>query len=127
MANEKTGAIIVLERNTSLDFLKETGEPAKIDLSKYFGIIFFKNGPLHDGAIIVKDNSITATRVILPVTESTEVPVRFGLRHRAALGVSEKTDAVVLVISEQRGSISYIKDGAFVNFKTLRTSSNYSS
>lgn len=120
MANEKTGAIIVLERNTSLDFLKETGEPAKIDLSQnILGSIFFKNGPLHDGAIIVKDNSITATRVILPVTESTEVPVRFGLRHRAALGVSEKTDAVVLVISEQRGSISYIKDGAFVNFQDL--------
>ena len=53
------------------------------------------------------------------MTESTEVPVRFGLRHRAALGVSEKTDAVVLVISEQRGSISYIKDGAFVNFQDL--------
>ncbi len=53
------------------------------------------------------------------MTESTEIPVRFGLRHRAALGVSEKTDAVVLVISEQRGSISYIKDGTFVNFQDL--------
>lgn len=117
MARSKTGAIIVLERNNNLDFLKNTGEKAKIEVSQYIlESIFFKNGPLHDGAIIIKDNSITSTRVILPVSESTDIPARYGLRHRAALGVSEKTDAAVLVISEQSGLMSYVKDGAFVSF-----------
>ena len=120
MAEDRTGAIIVLERSNSLDFLKNTGEASKIELTQnILASIFFKNGPLHDGAIIVKNNTITATRVILPVSETTDIPSRYGLRHRAALGVSEKTDAVVLVISEQTGSISYIKDGAFVSFTDL--------
>lgn len=120
MAEDRTGAIIVLERSNSLDFLKSTGEASKIELSQnILASIFFKNGPLHDGAIIVKNNTITATRVILPVSETTDIPSRYGLRHRAALGVSEKTDAVVLVISEQTGSVSYIKDGAFVPFADL--------
>ena len=120
MAEDRTGAIIVLERSNGLDFLKNTGEASKIELTQnILASIFFKNGPLHDGAIIVKDNTITATRVILPVSETTDIPSRYGLRHRAALGVSEKTDAVVLVISEQTGSISYIKDGAFVSFSDL--------
>ena len=117
MASSKTGAIIVLERNNNLDFLKNTGEKAKIEVSQYIlESIFFKNGPLHDGAIIIKDNSITSAKVVLPVSESTDIPARYGLRHRAALGVSEKTDATVLVISEQSGLMSYVKDGAFVSF-----------
>lgn len=118
MANEKTGAIIVFERENSLDFLQNTGDDANIELSaQILETIFFKNSPLHDGAIIVKNNFIKATRVVLPVSESTYVPSRFGLRHRAAIGISEKTDAVVVVISEQTGKISYIKDGAFCKFK----------
>ena len=66
---------------------------------------------------VVKNNFIKATRVVLPVSESASIPTRFGLRHRAAIGVSEKTDAVVLVISEQTGKLSYVKDGAFCKFK----------
>ena len=68
---------------------------------------------------IVKNNFIKATRVVLPVSESASIPSRFGLRHRAAIGISEKTDAVVLVISEQSGKISYIKDGIFCKFKSI--------
>ena len=118
MANEKTGAIMVFERENSLDFLQNTGDDANIELSaQILETIFFKNSPLHDGAIIVKNNFIKATRVVLPVSESTYVPSRFGLRHRAAIGISEKTDAVVVVISEQTGKISYIKDGNFCKFK----------
>lgn len=121
MASSKTGAIIVLERNNNLDFLKNTGEKAKIEVSQYIlESIFFKNGPLHDGAIIIKENNITSTRVILPVSDSSDIPARYGLRHRAALGVSEKTDAVVLVISEQSGLLSYVKDGAFVSFSDTK-------
>ena len=79
--------------------------------------IFFKNSPLHDGAIIIEENRITATRVILPVTNERKIPLRFGLRHRAAVGITEKTDAISLVVSEENGQISYLKDGDFVLFE----------
>jgi DNA integrity scanning protein DisA with diadenylate cyclase activity len=74
---------------------------------------FYKNSPLHDGATIIRDNFVVATRVILPVSDNSKIPARFGLRHRAAIGVSEKTDAVCLLVSEETGEISYIKDGNF--------------
>ncbi len=120
MALEKTGAIIVLERENSLEFVKETGEKANIELTKeILETIFFKNSPLHDGAIIIKGNFITSTRVVLPVSESTSIPTRFGLRHRAGFGITEKTDALVIVISEQSGKISYIKNGEFYSFKNI--------
>jgi DNA integrity scanning protein DisA with diadenylate cyclase activity len=72
---------------------------------------------LHDGATIIRDNFIVATRVVLPVSSSEKIPARFGLRHRAAIGISEKTDAVCLLVSEETGEVSYIKDGEFVLFK----------
>jgi len=75
--------------------------------------VFYKNSPLHDGALIIRDNFIVATRVVLPISDSTKIPARFGLRHKAAIGVSEKTDAVCLLVSEETGEISYIKDGGF--------------
>lgn len=81
--------------------------------------IFYKNSPLHDGALIIEDNTITATRVILPVSNDKNIPQRFGLRHRAALGITEKTDAVCLVVSEENGQISYIKEGDFVLFEDM--------
>ena len=81
--------------------------------------IFYKNSPLHDGAMLIEGNTITATRVILPVSDDKKIPLRFGLRHRAAVGVSEKSDAVCLVVSEENGQISYLKDGDFVLYETL--------
>ena len=80
--------------------------------------IFYKNSPLHDGATIIRDNYVVATRVVLPISDSKKIPARFGLRHRAAIGVSEKTDAVCLLVSEETGEISYIKDGEFVLYTT---------
>ena len=74
---------------------------------------------LHDGAAIVQDNFITATRVILPVSNERSIPLRFGLRHRAAVGITEKTDAICLVVSEETGLISYIKGGEFIRYKGL--------
>ncbi|MGB1971378.1 MAG: diadenylate cyclase [Flavobacteriaceae bacterium] len=119
MAKEKTGAIIVLERSNTLDFVKSTGDETNIKLStQILESIFYKNSPLHDGAVIINENSITATRVVLPVTESTSVPNRYGLRHRAGIGISEKTDALVIVISDQRGEIVYIKDGEIEKFNS---------
>ena len=81
--------------------------------------IFFKNSPLHDGAMIIEDNVITATRVILPISNDRKIPLRFGLRHRAALGITEKTDAVCLVVSEENGQVSYLKDSDFVLYESL--------
>jgi len=118
MATSKTGALIVIERNNSLDFVKSTGDAMNVKINQpILESIFFKNSPLHDGAIVIQDNFITATRVILPVSNDRNIPLRFGLRHRAAVGITEKTDAICLVVSEETGSVSYIKNGEFIPFK----------
>lgn len=120
MASTKTGALIVIQRNNRLDFVKNTGDEMDIKLTQpIIESIFYKNSPLHDGAIIIEDNRITATRVILPVSNDRNIPSRFGLRHRAALGITEKTDAVSVVVSEENGQISYLKDGDFVLFDSV--------
>lgn len=118
MGASKTGALIVLERNNNLDFLTETGDEMNISVTQpIIESIFFKNSPLHDGAIIIENNIIKATRVILPVNNEKTIPQRFGLRHRAAVGITEKTDAVALVVSEETGQVSYFRNGDFVMFK----------
>jgi len=118
MGSSKTGALIVIERNNNLDFLTNTGDEMNIKVTQpIIESIFFKNSPLHDGAAIIEDNVVKATRVILPVSNDTNIPMRFGLRHRAAVGITEKTDAIALVVSEETGQISYLKNGAFVMFK----------
>jgi len=120
MSDKHTGALIVIQRNNSLDFVKNTGDEMNLELNApIIESIFFKNSPLHDGAIIIEENKITATRVILPVSNDRSIPLRFGLRHRAAVGISEKTDAVCIVVSEENGQISYLKDGEFVLFEDL--------
>jgi len=114
MSKTKTGALIVIERTNSLDFLIKTGDSMNAEINEVLlESIFYKNSPLHDGATIIRDNFVVATRVILPISDSINIPSRFGLRHRAAFGVSEKTDAVCLLVSEETGEISYIKDGSF--------------
>lgn len=114
MSKTKTGVLIVIEHNNSLDFLIKTGDVMNAEMNEVLlESIFFKNSPLHDGATIIRDNFIIATRVILPVSDSENIPSRFGLRHRAAIGISEKTDALCILVSEETGEISYIKDGNF--------------
>jgi uncharacterized protein (TIGR00159 family) len=120
MATTRTGAIIVIERNNALDFIKSTGDIMNVEINQpILESIFFKNSPLHDGAAIINGNHIVATRVILPLSNERNIPLRFGLRHRAAVGITEKTDALALVVSEETGLISYIKNGEFVLFKDL--------
>jgi len=98
MSKTKTGALIVIERTNSLDFLIKTGDNMNAEINEVLlESIFYKNSPLHDGATIIRDNYVVATRVILPISDSINIPSRFGLRHRAAFGVSEKTDAVCLI------------------------------
>ena len=119
LSKTKTGALIVIERTNSLDFLISTGDAINANINHVIlESIFFKNSPLHDGATIIRDNNIVATRVVLPISDNSRIPARFGLRHRAALGISEKTDAVCLLVSEETGEISYIKDGEFVLYTT---------
>ncbi|QTD37179.1 diadenylate cyclase CdaA [Polaribacter batillariae] len=118
MSKTKTGALIVIERTNALDFLINTGDTMNAQVNEaILQSVFYKNSPLHDGALIIRDNYIVATRVVLPISDSTKIPARFGLRHRAAIGVSEKTDAVCVLVSEETGEISYIKDGEFVLYK----------
>lgn len=118
MGKSNTGALIVIQKSTSLDFVKNTGDNMKILVNQpIIESIFHKNSILHDGAIIIEDNYITATRVVLPVSNDRTIPLRFGLRHRAAVGITEKTDALALVVSEETGQISYIQDGEFVMFE----------
>jgi uncharacterized protein (TIGR00159 family) len=121
MGQSRTGALIVLERNNNLDFLTNTGDKMNIKVTQpIIESIFFKNSPLHDGAIIIENNVVKATRVILPVSNEQNIPQRFGLRHRAAVGITEKTDAVALVVSEETGQISYLKNGEFIMFEDIQ-------
>lgn len=125
MGATKTGALIVLKRNNSLDFVKSSGDEMKLEINQpIIESIFFKNGPLHDGAIIIEENTITATRVILPLSDDRKIPLRFGLRHRAAVGITDKTDAVCLAVSEENGQISYLKNGEFVLFDNFEELTN---
>lgn len=120
MGKTGTGAILVIERDTSLDFIKSSGDRMRIEVNQpILESIFFKNSPLHDGAAIIKGNYVVATRVILPVSRERSIPQRFGLRHRAAVGITERSDALALVVSEETGLISYVKNGEFVLFKDL--------
>ena len=85
----------------------------------FLGFIFYKNSPLHDGAVILDGNFNTAARVILPVSENKNINSRLGLRHRAAFGITEKTDAIAIVISEENGKITFIKNGEIFSHKNI--------
>jgi len=120
MSASRTGALLVFARNNDLEFVKSSGDKMYIELAQpIIESIFYKNSPLHDGAAIVEGNFIKATRVILPVSNKRKIPLNFGLRHRAAVGISEKTDAVTLVVSEETGAISYIRNGEFIPYKDV--------
>jgi uncharacterized protein (TIGR00159 family) len=125
MSRSRTGAILVIKRNNSLDFVKSSGDAMNVEVNQpIIESIFYKNSPLHDGAAIIENNQITATRVILPLSTERNIPLRFGLRHRAAIGITERTDAVALVLSEETGLISYINNGEFVSYKDLNDLAN---
>ena len=120
MGRTKTGALLVIKKKNSLDAVKGSGDSMNMEVNApIIESIFFKNIQLHDGASIIEGNSITATRVILPISNERNIPLRYGLRHRAAAGITEKTDALALVVSEETGQLSYLKGGQFVTFKDL--------
>jgi diadenylate cyclase len=112
MAKTSTGALIVIEQEIKLGQYAETGEVLDADIStRLIENIFFKNTPLHDGAMIISGNKIKAAGCILPISQNQDIPKSFGLRHRAALGISQETDAKAIIISEERGKISFVSDG----------------
>ena len=114
MSRQKVGALIVMKRNTSLDDIIATGDKIDANINqRLIENIFFKNSPLHDGAMIISDKRIKAAGCILPVSHDLSIPKELGLRHRAAMGVSEETDAVAIVVSEETGSISVAIKGRF--------------
>ena len=107
MSDTKTGALIIIERKSDLKFFINTGEVVDSGLtSRMLENIFYKNSPLHDGAVIIHDNRIVAARCVLPVTEKDNFPAYYGMRHRAAVGITENTDALAITVSEQTGSVS---------------------
>ena len=112
LAATSTGALIVFTRSSDLRYYVETGEALDANLSrKLILAIFNKYSPLHDGAVIVSDGKIKAARCILPVSESDDVPTHLGLRHRSALGITENSDCIVVVTSEESGNISIADHG----------------
>lgn len=119
MSETKTGALIVIGRRSSLDLFAETGDIIDAELSRRLLMnIFFKNAPLHDGAVIILGSRIHAARCTLPTTDNPNTPAHYGTRHKAALGISELTDAVVAVVSEETGAISYIEGGIIQSWLT---------
>lgn len=124
LSRQKIGALMVLERKTGLNEVVETG--TKIDgfvSSDLLINIFIPNTPLHDGAVIIKDDKIKAAACFLPLTDNTGVSKELGTRHRAALGISEKSDSLSIVVSEETGAISISENGTIARYldaKTLR-------
>jgi diadenylate cyclase len=109
---EKTGALIVIGKKSNLDMYAETGDVLNAETSsRLFVSIFNKTSPLHDGAVIVENAKVKAARVILPVTDKMDLPPEYGLRHRAGLGISEVTDSLVIIVSEETGQISIAENG----------------
>ena len=112
LSSKKTGALIVIGRKSSLDLFSEGGEILKAQISaELLETIFFKNTPLHDGAVLIEGGLILAARCPLPSTDQVTLPPRYGMRHRAAIGMSEHSDALIVVISEESGYISVADRG----------------
>lgn len=114
MSRGKVGALIVIERMVSLDDIIETGDRIDANINqRLIENVFFKNSPLHDGAMVVSKRRIVAAGCILPVSHNTDIPKELGLRHRAALGISQDSDAIAIVVSEETGGISLAIKGEF--------------
>jgi diadenylate cyclase len=126
LAGKKTGALIVIARKSELEVYAQTGDILDaVTSSRLIESIFCRESPLHDGAVIIIGDKIHAARCVLPVSENTNLPPEFGMRHRAALGMSEQTDAVVVVVSEETGSLSLTDGGRFMPGLTIRELTDY--
>lgn len=112
MSEDKTGALIVISHTTPLDDIISTGDNIDAGIHRRLIMnIFFKNSPLHDGALIISGGRIAAARCTLPITERTNIPASYGMRHKAAIGITEESDADAITVSEETGKISFIRNG----------------
>lgn len=117
----KTGALIVFSRDTELKFYAQTGDALDAEVSKRLLLsIFNKQSPLHDGAVIIYKGRIKAARCVLPVSENDHIPPNYGLRHRAAIGMSENTDTLVLAVSEETGRLLLARNGKYLRSLKLK-------
>ncbi|PRD52083.1 diadenylate cyclase CdaA [Sphingobacterium gobiense] len=112
MSRSRTGALLVFSRYFDEEYYQSSGEYIDAPVSKrLLESIFFKNSPLHDGAVVIVDFRIMTASCVLPLSDSEDLPPQFGLRHRAAIGVTEVSEAVAVIVSEETGEISFAKDG----------------
>ena len=122
MASTLTGALMVIGRKSDpLLYCSSYEELDGLLSSRLIQSIFFKNSPLHDGAIVIQDNRITSVRAVLPVTENPKFPDHLGMRHRSAVGITESTDAIALIVSEQTGAISVAINGVLTTNLTIES------
>ncbi|MBP5234813.1 MAG: diadenylate cyclase CdaA [Bacteroidales bacterium] len=120
MSDTKTGALIVFPHIDSLQYIIETGDRIDATINRRLILnLFFKNSPLHDGAMIINGSRIVAARCTLPITDRQDIPARFGMRHKAAIGISEVSDADVIVVSEETGDVSFIHRGEVTHIENM--------
>ena len=120
MSEDKTGALIVIAHQTPLDEIISTGD--RIDAAIHRRLImnlFFKNSPLHDGALVIAEGRIVAARCTLPITERTNIPASYGMRHKAAIGITEESDTDVVVVSEETGKVSFVRGGTVTPIQNI--------
>ena len=122
MAAGRVGALIVVRRRDNLQNIIATGDVVDARISeRLIENLFFKNSPLHDGAMVIGDNRIIAARCTLPMTERLDLPASYGMRHKAAVGLSEQCDADVIVVSEETGNISFVHESVITKIDTINT------
>lgn len=120
MSESYTGALIVLAKSSSLDLIVESGDRLDAIISRrLIENVFFTNAPMHDGAMIISSFRIVAARCTLPISENPHIPAHYGMRHRAAIGISEQSDADVVVVSEETGDISFVCNGVIKKMNSI--------
>lgn len=120
MSEDKTGALIVIVHQNPLEDVIRTGD--RLDAAIHLRLIlnlFFKNSPLHDGALVIAGDRIIAARCTLPITARTNIPANYGMRHKAAIGITEETDADAIVVSEETGNVSFVTGGKVTPIKNI--------
>lgn len=120
MSETKTGALIVMSHNSTLTNITETGDIIDAVINRrLIENLFFKNSPLHDGALVMNPYKLVAARCTLPISENPNIPPRYGMRHRAAVGITEQTDATAIVVSEETGEIAFVKEGEIKTINSI--------
>ena len=121
-SSTKTGALIILERETALSDIAETGTEVNADItSELLGNIFYEGAPLHDGAVLIRGDKIFAAGCVLPLTGNKNLNKSLGTRHRAGIGITENSDAIAIIVSEETGIISMAVDGKLTRFLDTKT------